>query len=92
MGIFFREVKRKKSSKPLSVIKNMILVAMVLFIVLALVNGFDYIFIRTVLILAGVLSFIEGIESYIHKEKKEIYLTELGFGGLYFFILGITWQ
>lgn len=70
----------------------MISVAMVLFIVLALVNGFDYIFIRTVLILAGILSFIEGIESYIHKEEKEIYLTELGLGVLYFFILGITWQ
>lgn len=90
MGIFFKKVERKKSSKPLSIIKNIMLAAMILFIVLALVNSTDSFFIRIVLILVGVFSFIEGIESYIQKEEKKNYLTELGFGVLFLYF-GITW-
>lgn len=66
------------------------LAAMILFIVLALVNSTDSFFIRIVLILVGVFSCIEGIESYIQKEEKKNYLTELGFGVLFLYF-GITW-
>lgn len=64
---------------------------MVLFIVLALINRLDYFFIRSVLVLAAILSIIDGIESYFQKEEKKIYFIEFGFAVLYFFILSITW-
>lgn len=91
MGIFFRKVEKKKSSKLLSIIKKLIIAAMILFLILCVVNGFDIFFIRLVLILLGVLSFIEGTESYFHREEKKIYLTELGTGVFYFIVFGVTW-
>ena len=66
------------------------LATMILFLVLVFVNSYDFYFLRLVFFLAGILSCIEGIESYFHNEEKETYLTELGFAVLYF-MMGIIW-
>ena len=92
MGIFFEKVERKKSSKSLSIMKNIMLVTMILLLMLALMNMSDSIYLRIVFILVGVMSIIEGVESYFHKEDKKIYLTELGFGALYFILIFIVFE
>ena len=86
MGIFFKKVERKKSSKSLSIIKNIMLMIMMLLLVLALMNMSESMYLRIVLILVGVMSIIDGVESYFHKDDKKVYLTELGFGALYFIL------
>ena len=90
MGLFFKKAERKKSSKSLSTMKNIMLVTMILLLVLALISWSDLIYLRIVFILVGVLSIIEGIESYFHKEDKKVYLAELGFGAFYFILTFIV--
>ena len=86
MGILFKKVERKKSSNSLSIMKKIMLMTMILLLVLALMNVSDSIYLRIVFILVGVMSIIDGVESYFHKDDKKVYLTELGFGALYFIL------
>jgi hypothetical protein len=63
----------------------------VLFVVPSIINGFDFWFLRLVFILAGISSVIDGVESYLKKENKWRYLSDFGFGLLWFITAFVFW-
>ena len=82
MGIFF-EKTNKKSSAPFIILKLLLIVSMITMLVMAILNGIDIFYVKLVFIFVGVNSIVEGIESYLQKEKQKIIRREIGLGVLY---------
>jgi len=85
MGLFFEKRGKKKSIKPIIIIKILITIACLYMLVMGIINDFDFNFLWLFTLL-GVDSIIDGIESYFHKEDKRVYLLDFGFGVVYFSI------
>jgi len=79
MGLFFEKGPKKKSSIPVTVFRVLIVVAMVILLILAITNDFDFFFIKWLFIVAGVSSFVDGIEGYLQKVDKKFYIINFGF-------------
>lgn len=81
MGLFF---EKSKSTKPFNIIKNVIGIITLLLVLIALISSvmtsFDFIFIRFLCILAGLSSITTGIEHYVNRDSKWLYLSDIGFG------------
>ena len=79
MGLFFQKGSNKKSAKPIIVIRNLMVITMGILLVLAIINGVDFFFLRLIFILAGLGSIINSVEGYFQRENKKVYLLDLGF-------------
>ena len=53
---------------------------MLIAVLTSIMTSFDFIFIRLLIILAGVSSIIDGIEHYVRRDNKWLYLSDIGFG------------
>ena len=82
MGIFF-EKTNKKSSAPFIILKLLLIVLMITMLVIAILNGIDIFYVKLVFIFVGINSIVEGIESYLQKEKQKIIRREIVLGVLY---------
>lgn len=84
MGLFF---EKSKSTKPFIIIKNVVgiitLLVMLMAVITSLITSFDFIYIRLLFILAGVSSIIDGIEHYVRRDNKWLYISDTGFGSLW---------
>lgn len=81
MGLFF-EKRKYKSTKPFIFI-NVLMVMLIGFVLLmGIINNFEGFYVRLTFILVGV-SFIIGLETYLHKEKSGVYLSSFGIGVLF---------
>ncbi|MFF2755703.1 hypothetical protein ACFVR1_18575 [Psychrobacillus sp. NPDC058041] len=89
MGLFFEKVTRKKSAKPIIILRTIMLIAMITFLIMAIINGIEMLFLKYVFVIAGVFSIMDGIESYFHKQSRKVILTEMSVG-LVYFILSIS--
>lgn len=89
MGLFFEKVTRKKSAKPILILRAVMLIGMFTFLILAIINDINIYFLKYVFIIAGVFSIMDGIESYFHKQSRKVILTEMGVG-LVYIILSIS--
>ena len=81
MGLFF---EKSESTKPFIIIKNVIGIITLLIVLIALISSvltsFDFIYIRLLCILAGLSSITTGIEHYVNRDSKWLYLSDIGFG------------
>ena len=86
MGIFFEKVERKKHTKPVFIIKILLVILMISCLVLAIANGLDIFYIKIVLVLVGAAFIVDGIESCFRKEDKKVYLFEFSIAaGMFLF-------
>lgn len=84
MGLFFEKRVKKKNTKPFFIIiKILISIASLFMLVMGIVKDNNFYFLWLFAIL-GVGSIIDGIESYLQKEDKRIYLLDFGFGIILF--------
>jgi hypothetical protein len=87
MGLFF---EKSKSTKPFNIIKNVIGIITLFIILIALISSlmtsFDFIYIRLLCILAGLSSITTGIEHYVRRDSKWLYLSDIGFGVIWLLI------
>ena len=86
MRLFFQRESNKKSAKPIIVIRILMVVTMGIFFVLRIIDGWDFYFLRLILITAGLISIIDAVEGYFQKENKRVYLVDLGFAILWFIL------
>lgn len=87
MGIFFIKRGNAKRTKANMIFNTMIAVAMVILLVMALINGKDLFYIKLIFLLAGISSTVDGIESYVQKEKRKVYLLDFGYALVWFFLV-----
>ena len=86
MRLFFQRESNKKSAKSIIVIRVLMLVTMGIFFVLRIIDGWDFYFLRLILITAGLISIIDAIEGYFQKENMRVYLVDFGFAILWFIL------
>ena len=67
MGLFFIKRGNAKRTKANMILHTMIAVAMVILLVMAVINGKDFFYIKLIFLLAGISSVVDGIESYWQK-------------------------
>ena len=87
MGIFFIKRGNAKRTKANVIFNTMIAGAMVILLVMALINGKDIFYIKLIFLLAGIRSIVDGIESYLQKEKRKVYLLDFGYALVWFFLV-----
>ena len=87
MGIFFIKRGNAKRTKANVLFNTMIAGAMVILLVMALINGKDLYYIKLIFLLAGIRSIVDGIESYLQKEKRKVYLLDFGYALVWFFLV-----
>lgn len=85
MGIFFKD-KEEKSTKTMIIIRTIIVILIAIVLIFGIINGFDFIFLRLIFILAGVGSVIDGVEKYLQRKKGNGFLIEFGFAILWFIL------
>lgn len=83
MGIFIRKTNKKKSSVPFIVLKLVLIVSMIVMLIMAILNDIDIFYLKLVFLLVGINSIVEGIESYLQKERQKIILIEMVLGSLF---------
>ncbi|WP_391203812.1 hypothetical protein [Psychrobacillus sp. L4] len=83
MELFFEKVTRKKSAKPIVILRAVMLIAMFTFLIMAIINDIEIYFLKYVFVIAGVFSIMDGIESYFHIQSRKVILTEMGVGVVY---------
>lgn len=87
MGIFFIKRGNAKRTKANVIFNTMIAGAMLILLVMALINGKDIFYIKLIFLLAGISSIVDGIESYLQKEKRKVYLLDFGYALVWFFLV-----
>lgn len=87
MGIFFIKRGNAKRTKANVIFNTMIAGAMVILLVMALINGKAIFYIKLIFLLAGISSIVDGIESYLQKEKRKVYLLDFGYALVWFFLV-----
>lgn len=84
MGLFFKTRDNAKRTK-LNLVLNIITVlAMVILLIMALFNELDPFFFMLICIVAAISSIIDGVESYILKENRRVYLLDFGYALVWF--------
>ncbi|MGG4267915.1 hypothetical protein [Peribacillus simplex] len=81
MGLFFE--KRESSTKPFIQIRYLVVIAMGLILIFSLINGFNLNFIKYIILLSGIGSIIDGIESIKNENKKQM-LLDFSFAVIWF--------
>jgi ABC-type lipoprotein release transport system permease subunit len=75
MGVFF---EKRKSTKSFIIIRILMITISGVIVVTSIINGFDFWFLRLVLLLGGITSVIDGVENYLKRENKWRYYQILG--------------
>lgn len=79
MGLFFQKRENVKSTK-ISIARHILVVVVMIFLlVMAIINGFDPFFVKLFYIVAALSWFIDGVESYLLKENRKVYLLDFTF-------------
>ena len=84
MKLFFGK-RMKKSTKPFIILKFLFSIALLFMLVMMIFKDYDINFLW-LFTLIGVLSIIGGIESYLEKEDKRVYLLDFGFAVIWFIL------
>lgn len=82
MGLFF-EKRKYKSTKPFIFINVLIVMLIGFVLLMGIINNFESFYVLLSFILVGVSFIIEGLETYLHKEKSWVYLSSFGIGVLF---------
>jgi hypothetical protein len=85
MGYFFKDIVRKKSTKPFIIIKMLVSITFIFLLVMGVFNDYNFYFVWAFALL-GVGSFIDGFESYFQKEDRWLYLMDFGVGVILFIL------
>ena len=89
MGLFFEKVKRTKSSKPVVVIRIIVAIAMIVLFILGYRDDFNSTYLGYVILLAGLMNVMNGVESHYHRDEKKVYMMDY-FLGILFLFMAIT--
>lgn len=84
MGLFFENRPKVKSKKAVSLLRYMIYIGVIVVVVRQLFVGFTFKDFSVVFLLFGAVFLIEGIEGYLHKQKRKYYFIDLGLAAIYF--------
>ncbi|TYS67827.1 hypothetical protein FZC76_14810 [Sutcliffiella horikoshii] len=86
MGLFFEKVKRTKSSKGIVVIRIIVAIAMIALFFLGYRDDFNSTYLGYVILLAGLMNIMNGVESHLHREEKKVYMMDYLLGILFLFM------
>ena len=86
MGLFFEDRPKVKSKKAVIVLKCLIYIGLIVVVVRTLFMGFSFKNFSVVFLLFGFVSVIDGVEGYLHKQKRKYYLFDLVLALMYFLI------
>ena len=86
MGLFFEKVKRTKSSKPVVVIRIIVAIAMIVLFLLGYRDDFNSTYLGYVILLAGLMNVMNGVESHYHRDEKKVYMMDYFLGFLFLFM------
>lgn len=86
MGLFFEKVKRTKSSKPVVVIRIIVAIAMIVLFILGYRDDFNSTYLGYVILLAGLMNVMNGVESHYHRDEKKVYMLDYFLGFLFLFM------
>lgn len=92
MGLFFEKMERKKSTKPIFIIRILISIVTIFCLILAFANELDIFYFRFVFLLTGTESLISGLESYFRKENRKVYMRDLSFATVMFLFAFTLWN
>ncbi|OCA87764.1 hypothetical protein A8F94_07910 [Bacillus sp. FJAT-27225] len=73
---FFFEDQKRESSKPFKIIHTLITVSLLITALLAFIVGFGF-FIKSALLLGGIMFLVNGIEGYLMKDQRKKIVTDL---------------
>jgi hypothetical protein len=82
MGMFF-EKSDSPSTKPFLTIRYVILIIMVFILIVGIVKGFDFYYLKFLFLVCGIGSIIDGIEGVLKKERQRRIVLD--------FALGFVW-
>lgn len=91
MGLFFEKVKRTKSSKPVVVIRIIVAIAMIVLFILGYRDDFNSTYLGYVILLAGLMNVMNGVESHYHRDEKKVYMLDYFLGFLFLFMAITQW-
>jgi len=86
VGLFFEKVKRTKSSKPVVVIRIIVAIAMIVLFILGYRDDFNSTYLGYVILLAGLMNVMNGVESHYHRDEKKVYMLDYFLGFLFLFM------
>lgn len=85
MGLFFKKRGNAKKRTKVNIILNTITaIAMVVLLIMAIINGLDFVYFKLIFIVAGISSMIDGVESYLQKENRKVYFRDFGYAMVWF--------
>lgn len=85
MGLLFTR-KTYKSSKLVSILRTLMILIMSVFLILGIINDYDFFYLGLLFLFAALDSLIEAIEAYFKAENKKEYLVQFGFCAIWFFL------
>ncbi|KAA0547100.1 hypothetical protein FZW96_14060 [Bacillus sp. BGMRC 2118] len=86
IGSLFFEERKRESSLPFKIIRQMYIPLIVVILILSVGFGIHF-FIHSALLLGAVSSFIDGIEGYLLKDTKKRMITDFGMSLLFVVII-----
>ncbi|KMJ57231.1 hypothetical protein AB685_17670 [Bacillus sp. LL01] len=86
MGLFFQKGKRIKSSRPINVIRFILLIGVFTLLVIGYRDDFNFTYLGIASILVGITNLGNGAESHYYGEKKKVYVPEYLLSLLFLFI------
>ena len=92
MNIFFEKTYKKKRSKPLIILKVLLISLMIAMLIMTICDNLGLSYLSVVFILAGINFMVDALESYLQKENKKVIIREVVLGTLHIlFALILKW-
>ncbi|SDM57873.1 hypothetical protein [Sediminibacillus halophilus] len=85
MGVFFQDTK-EKSTKTMMTVRTALAIMMVILLISCIINGFDFVFLRLIFLLAGIGSILDGVESHLQSKKSKVFLIDSGTAAIWFLL------
>jgi hypothetical protein len=90
MGLFF---EKRESTRPFKVIRHLLIIIILAIFVSAIINDFDFFFMRLLFMFVGISSFFDGIENYyFNRDNKWRYISDFVFGLLWITSSFLIWR
>lgn len=86
MGLFFEKVKRKKSSKPVTAVRIIFFIGMIVLLILGYKDDFNEVYLGYAFIVVGLMNVMNGVESHYHRDEKKVYMMDYSLGMLFLFM------
>ncbi|MBT2719411.1 hypothetical protein [Bacillus sp. ISL-57] len=90
MGLFFEKRESTKRTKPFILIGYLMRILMGLILILVIINDFNFNFIKYIILLLGIVSIIDGFESFLKKENKRQMLVDFAIAFIWFVVFFIS--